>query len=39
MNGEHAALLKQVNETGDWNGDIEGQYKAAIEKFKSSNSW
>jgi len=39
MNSEHASLLKQVNETGDWNDDIEGQYKAAIEKFKATQSW
>ena len=39
INGEHADQLKNVNETGDWNDDIEGQYKAAIEKFKASNSW
>lgn len=39
MNSEHADLLKQVNETGDWNDDIEGQYKTAIEKFKSTQTW
>ena len=39
MNSEHADLLKQVNESGDWNDEIEGQYKAAIEKFKSTQTW
>jgi len=39
MNSEHADLLKQVNENGDWNDEIEGQYKAAIEKFKSTQTW
>ena len=39
MNSEHADLLAQVNESGDWNDEIEGAYKAAIEKFKSTATW
>ncbi|MCP5347744.1 MAG: F0F1 ATP synthase subunit alpha [Gammaproteobacteria bacterium] len=39
MNSEQADLLRHVNETGDWNDEIQGKYKAAIEKFKSSHSW
>jgi len=39
MNSEHADLLNSVNESGAWNDEIEGQYKAAIEKFKSTQSW
>jgi F-type H+-transporting ATPase subunit alpha len=39
MNSEHADLLAQVNENGDWNEEIEGKYKAAIEQFKSTQTW
>ena len=39
MNSEHGDLLAQINETGDYNDDIEGQFKAAIDKFKSTQSW
>ena len=39
MNSEHGDLLGQINETGDYNDDIEGQFKAAIEKFKATQSW
>jgi len=36
---EFADLLAKVNEKGDWNGDLEGQYKALVEKFKSTQTW
>ncbi len=39
MNSEHGDLLAKVNETGDWNDDIEGQFKAAIDKFKQTQTW
>ncbi len=39
MNSEHGDLLSHINETGDYNDDIEGQFKAAIEKFKATQSW
>lgn len=39
MNSEHTDLLAQINETGDYNDDISGQFKAAIDKFKSTQSW
>jgi F-type H+-transporting ATPase subunit alpha len=39
MNSEHGDLLAKVNETGDWNDDIEGQFKAAIDKFKATQTW
>ncbi|MBT8148167.1 MAG: F0F1 ATP synthase subunit alpha, partial [Gammaproteobacteria bacterium] len=39
MNSEHADLMNQINETGDWNDDIEAQFKAALDKFKSTGSW
>lgn len=39
MNSEHADLLKQINDTGDYNDDIGAQFKAAIDKFKSTQTW
>lgn len=39
MNSEHTDLLAQINESGDYNDDIAGQFKAAIDKFKSTQSW
>jgi F-type H+-transporting ATPase subunit alpha len=39
MNSEHADLMNQINETGDWNDEIEAQFKAAVDKFKSTGSW
>jgi len=31
--------MAKVNEKGDWNGDIEGEFKALVEKFKSTQTW
>ena len=39
MNSEHGDLLALINETGDYNDDIEAQFKAAIDKFKLTQSW
>ncbi|MBQ0807475.1 MAG: F0F1 ATP synthase subunit alpha, partial [Porticoccus sp.] len=39
MKAEHGDLLDQVNQSGDWNSDIEASYKAALEKFVSTQTW
>jgi F-type H+-transporting ATPase subunit alpha len=39
MNSEHAELMKKVNETGNYNDEIESGFKAALEKFKSTQTW
>ena len=39
VKAEHADLLDQVNASGDWNSDIEASYKAALERFISTQSW
>ncbi|NKB34657.1 MAG: F0F1 ATP synthase subunit alpha [Pseudomonadales bacterium] len=39
MNSEHGDLLGNINETGDYNDDIESQFRSAIEKFKSTQTW
>jgi F-type H+-transporting ATPase subunit alpha len=36
---EHGDLMKGIVESGDWNEEIEGTFKAAIETFKSTQSW
>jgi F-type H+-transporting ATPase subunit alpha len=39
MNSEHGDLLASINETGDWNDEIEGKFKAALDKFKETQTW
>jgi F-type H+/Na+-transporting ATPase subunit alpha len=39
MKSEQADLLSKINETGDYNDEIEKDLRAALEKFKSSSTW
>lgn len=39
MKAEHAALISQINELGDYNADIEAKIAAALDSFKSNQSW
>ncbi len=39
MHGQHAALLHKINETGNYDAEIEAQLKSAVESFKQSGSW
>ncbi|MGH8493149.1 MAG: F0F1 ATP synthase subunit alpha [Moraxellaceae bacterium] len=39
FNAEYKALVDKINATADWNGEIEGQFKSGIEKFKATQSW
>lgn len=39
MHANHAALLQKINETGNYDADIEAQFKSAVESFKQSASW
>jgi F-type H+-transporting ATPase subunit alpha len=39
MNSEHTSLMSKIEETGDYNDEIEGQLKAALEKFKQTQTW
>ncbi|MBE1286576.1 F0F1 ATP synthase subunit alpha [Alteromonas sp. LMIT006] len=39
MNAEQAELVKTINETGNYNDDIEQQIHAAITKFKETQTW
>ncbi|MFT2110522.1 F0F1 ATP synthase subunit alpha [Marinomonas sp. 2405UD68-3] len=39
MHSEHADLMVDINKTGNYNGEIEATFKAAIEKFKATQTW
>ena len=39
MNSEHTAVMTQVNESGDFNGDISASFKSALEQFKATQTW
>jgi F-type H+-transporting ATPase subunit alpha len=38
-NAEHSALMATINESGDYNGEIEAGLKEVIEKFKATQTW
>jgi F-type H+-transporting ATPase subunit alpha len=31
--------MATINQTGNYNGEIEATFKAAIEKFKATQTW
>ncbi len=39
MNSEKSDLMKQINESGDHNDDIDAGLNAGIEEFKSNHTW
>ncbi len=39
MESSQAELMKTINETGDYNDDIEGRLRAALDDFKANNTW
>jgi len=39
MNNNQADFMKSLNETGDFNDEIEAQLKAGVEDFKKTGSW
>ena len=39
MNSEHAELMKTINETGNYNGDIETTLNEALANFKATQTW
>ena len=39
MKAEHGALIERVNAKGDWNDEIEGAFKAALDKFATTQTW
>ncbi|MGE0484314.1 MAG: F0F1 ATP synthase subunit alpha [Gammaproteobacteria bacterium] len=39
MGSSHKALMDKINDTGDYNDEIEGGLKSAIQDFKANHSW
>ena len=39
MKSNVADLIAKINDTGDFNDEIEGAMKAALDKFKESATW
>jgi F-type H+/Na+-transporting ATPase subunit alpha len=39
MNAEHGELMKKINVSGDYNDEIAATFKAALEKFKATQTW
>ncbi|HAT27838.1 MAG TPA: F0F1 ATP synthase subunit alpha [Gammaproteobacteria bacterium] len=39
MNSENAELMDKINNSGNYNDDIEAQLKVALEQFKATQSW
>lgn len=39
FNSEYADVMAKINESGDYNDEIASQFKAGIEKFKSTQTW
>ncbi|MGD8743023.1 MAG: F0F1 ATP synthase subunit alpha [Granulosicoccaceae bacterium] len=39
LNSTHADLMNKINESADWNDDIEAGLKAAVEDFKANNAY
>ena len=39
MNSEHADIMNQVNESGNYNDDIAAAFKAGVEQFKATQTW
>jgi len=39
MNSEKSDLIKQINDSGDLNDDIEAALRSGIEEFKKNHSW
>jgi F-type H+-transporting ATPase subunit alpha len=39
FHNEHQALMETVTASGDWNKDIEAQFRAGLDAFKKTGSW
>ncbi len=39
MKSKHGALMDRINQSGDYNDDIESQLKQAITDFKANSTW
>ena len=39
MNNSHGELLDSINSSGDWNDELAGKLKVALDDFKATGSW
>jgi len=39
MSADRADLMQQINQTGDYNDEIEAKLKAALDDFKANHAW
>jgi len=39
MKSDHADLMAKIDATGDYDGNIEGSLRSALERFKATQSW
>ena len=39
MRADHAALMDEMDESADYNDDVERRLKQALEAFKASGAW
>ena len=39
MKSEHAELMEEINNTGDWNDDYKQRMSKALENFQQTGSW
>ncbi|MGH8117419.1 MAG: F0F1 ATP synthase subunit alpha, partial [Rhodanobacteraceae bacterium] len=39
MQANHGDLMQKIVDTGDWNEEIEGTFKSALDEFKKTGSW
>ncbi|MDX1625937.1 MAG: F0F1 ATP synthase subunit alpha [Wenzhouxiangellaceae bacterium] len=39
MNNSHGDLMKDINESGDWNDELASRMKEAVDEFKKTGSW
>ncbi len=39
MHQNHGELMDKIVKSGDWNDDIKGTFKSALEEFKKTGSW
>jgi len=39
MNANHEDLINRINESGDWNDELEAEMTRALDEFKKTGSW
>ncbi len=39
MSSEYADTMKSIEQSGDWNDELEAKFKEAVEKFKATQTY